>query len=49
MACPGYYGGDCSLSLVNEKPQLLAGMGYKEAKRGPSVYVYEVPPLFNTW
>ena len=46
----GYFGGDCSLSLDNSgKPELLAGMGYRPSKVGPSVYIYEVPPRFNTW
>ena len=47
---PGYYGSDCSLSLdAGGKPQLLAGTGYQRRKRRPSIYVYELPPKYNTW
>eukprot|EP00798_Chlamydomonas_sp_ICE-L_P001579 gene1579-32966_t len=47
---PGYYGGDCSLSIGSAgKPEILSGLGYKPSKHGPSIYIYEVPPLFNTW
>ena len=46
----GYYGGDCSLSLdENGKPQLLAGLGYQVRRRRPLIYVYELPPSFNTY
>lgn len=31
------------------KLELLAGMGYQEIGRKPLVYVYELPPRFNTW
>ncbi|GFH12054.1 uncharacterized protein HaLaN_07680 [Haematococcus lacustris] len=48
---PGFYGADCSLSLdpVTRQPVLLAGLGYRPAARGPAIYIYEVPPRFNTW
>ena len=46
----GFYGGDCSLSLNAEgKPQLLSGLGYQLRRRKPSIYVYELPPSFNTY
>eukprot|EP00798_Chlamydomonas_sp_ICE-L_P016903 gene16903-23180_t len=47
---PGFYGADCSLSLdPGGKSQLLAGAGYEPRKRKPWIYVYELPPRFNTW
>eukprot|EP00195_Chlamydomonas_chlamydogama_P007154 CAMPEP_0202896838 /NCGR_PEP_ID=MMETSP1392-20130828/5751_1 /ASSEMBLY_ACC=CAM_ASM_000868 /TAXON_ID=225041 /ORGANISM="Chlamydomonas chlamydogama, Strain SAG 11-48b" /LENGTH=484 /DNA_ID=CAMNT_0049582321 /DNA_START=368 /DNA_END=1822 /DNA_ORIENTATION=+ len=47
---PGYYGADCSLSIGPDgKPQILAGLGYKPAPGKPKIYIYEVPPRFNTW
>ena len=46
----GFYGADCSLSLGSDgKPGILAGLGYRPATRKPLVYIYEVPPRFNTW
>jgi len=46
----GFYGGDCSLSMdKNGKPQLLAGLGYQVRRRKPLIYVYELPPSFNTY
>ena len=50
MMSTGFYGGDCSLSMNEEgKPQLLAGLGYQVRRRKPSIYVYELPPSFNTY
>ena len=47
---PGYYGADCSLSLDQKgRPQLLAGTGYQTRRKRPWVYVYELPPKYNTW
>lgn len=47
---PPYYGADCSLSLgPGGTPTLLEGMGYRPSPRSPRIYVYELPPLFNTW
>ena len=31
------------------KPQLLAGLGYQLRKRLPRIYIYELPPKFNTY
>lgn len=46
----GHYGADCSLSLGPDgRPEILLGLGYTPAKRKPMVYIYEVPPRFNTW
>ncbi len=47
----GYFGADCSLSLDPKTGQVvqLEGLGYRLAPQGPYVYVYEVPPRFNTW
>ena len=50
LPCAGHYGADCSLSLgSNGRPSILEGLGYKPATRKPMVYIYEVPPRFNTW
>ncbi|GFR41320.1 hypothetical protein Agub_g2004 [Astrephomene gubernaculifera] len=47
---PGFYGADCSLSTgADGRPQLLAGQGYVPRREGPKIYVYELPPLTNTW
>ena len=47
---PGDFGGDCSLSMGSDgKPQLLAGQGYVVRQRRPLVYIYELPPSFNTY
>lgn len=50
--CPalaGYFGVDCALSYSDSghAVEVLAGMGYKPNKRGPSIYVYEIPPEFH--
>ena len=48
--CAGYYGADCSLSLdAAGRPELLGGLGYHVRSKRPHVYVYELPPSFNTW
>jgi hypothetical protein len=47
---PGFYGADCSLSTGEDgRPTILEGKGYKQAKTAPWIYIYEVPPRFNTW
>ena len=47
-ACTGYFGTDCSLSYGNGgKVEVLAGLGYRQNKRGPLVYVYELPPEYH--
>ena len=48
---PGFYGGDCSLSLVgpDRTPTLLEGQGYALREKRPHVYVYELPPSFNMY
>ncbi|KAG2498002.1 hypothetical protein HYH03_004261 [Edaphochlamys debaryana] len=47
---PGFYGADCALSVGPDGlPKLLAGQGYRERKRGVKVYVYELPPVTNSW
>jgi hypothetical protein len=44
----GYFGADCSVSYgKGPKMQLLEGLGYIPNKKGPSVYVYEIPPEFH--
>lgn len=49
-SCSGYYGADCSLSTGPDgTPQLLAGLGYQVRARKPHIYIYELPPQFNTW
>ncbi len=46
----GYYGGDCSLSLgADGKPEQLAGLGFRSATRKPLIYIYDIPPRYNTW
>ena len=46
----GHYGADCSLSLSPDGvPAILEGLRYVPATRKPMVYIYEVPPRFNTW
>lgn len=45
----GYFGADCSLSYDSAgRIQILHGLGYRPNRRGPLVYVYELPPQFNT-
>ncbi|GIL72460.1 hypothetical protein Vretifemale_2822 [Volvox reticuliferus] len=47
---PGYYGADCALSLGPDgRPELLAGQGYVPRQHGIKIYVYELPPMTNTW
>lgn len=45
----GYFGVDCALSYDDSgtKMEVLAGQDYKPNKRGPSIYVYEIPPEFH--
>lgn len=45
---PGFFGTDCSLSYgTSSTIKVLDGQGYQESKRGPRVYVYELPPEFH--
>ncbi|PNH00099.1 hypothetical protein TSOC_014095 [Tetrabaena socialis] len=47
---PGSYGADCALSTgADGRPVLLAGQGYAPRRQGIKVYVYELPPVTNTW
>ncbi|KAG2446120.1 hypothetical protein HXX76_000719 [Chlamydomonas incerta] len=47
---PGFYGADCSLSTGPDgRPVLLAGQGYVPRQHGIKIYVYELPPVANTW
>ncbi len=47
---PGFYGADCSLSTGRDgRPVLLASQGYVRRTHGVRVYVYELPPITNTW
>lgn len=44
----GFFGVDCALSYSDKgEMEVLAGMGYVPSKRGPSVYVYEIPPEYH--
>ena len=44
----GYFGTDCALSYgTSSSVQILEGLGYKQNKRGPLIYVYELPPEFH--
>ena len=47
---PGYYGADCSIGAPGAPPAppLLPPIGAQGAG-APRVYVYELPPRFNTW
>lgn len=40
---------DCVLSYsdAGERMEVLAGMGYQPNKRGPAIYVYEIPPEYH--
>jgi len=45
---PGYFGTDCSLSYDDAGSiQILAGLNYRPNRRGPSVYIYELPPEYH--
>ncbi|EFJ44864.1 hypothetical protein VOLCADRAFT_94896 [Volvox carteri f. nagariensis] len=47
---PGHYGADCALSLGPDgRPELLSWQGYTPRQHGVKIYVYELPPLTNTW
>ncbi len=46
----GFYGADCSLSLDSEgRPEQLTGLGYQPSPNPPRIYIYELPPAYNTW
>lgn len=55
MMVTGHWGADCALSMdAAGKPQLLAPTApdeqpYLPRAAGPRIYVYELPPEFNTW
>ncbi|KAG2452928.1 hypothetical protein HYH02_002267 [Chlamydomonas schloesseri] len=44
----GYFGTDCALSYNDQgKIEVLAGLNYRLNKRGPKIYIYEVPPEYH--
>lgn len=44
----GYFGTDCALSYNDQgKIEVLAGLNYRLNKRGPNIYIYEVPPEYH--
>ena len=44
----GFFGTDCSLSYgTSPTMQVLDGQGYTSNKRGPNIYIYELPPEFH--